>query len=335
VSHSRRRWSGRLSPGPAPQGFDDDPSEFPADEFHFGWICCSTASNGSHQILSHRRAGARTIANRWKNDAHVPGLRRSLRDLTKEATMRTTRWTAGLLTAALLATLPLTSADAASGKPSVGECRQLTTSQIAAASDTSAPIACSNAHNDRVIAVPNLPTGVSWSDLSTSAKLIATATKLCYPALRHTLGQTDLVRNRSAYTFLFFEPTSRQRNAGARWMRCDLALQQGATYAHLPTDHVPALSGSRLPDKVARCLVAVSGQYLTTPCKAAHVYRATGSFTIAAKRYPGRKQLLSIGRSKCPAMVSTDTSFRFTWNPKPVWNLVHDRVMVCYSHTRQ
>ncbi len=249
--------------------------------------------------------------------------------------MRSTPWLAGLLAAGLLTTLPVTQAAggvAAAAKPAVGECRKLTAAQAAGASDTSAPIPCSGTHNDRVIAVPRLPKGVSWSDLDTDHKVVRTGVKLCTSPYRTALGQTGRVRDRTAYSFLFFAPTTDQQARGARWLRCDLVLVHGKKLAALPTDDEPALTGPTPPDRVARCLGGAD--LLTTPCAFAHSYRATGTFVVARHDYPGRAALLRLGRSKCPAMVSTDTNFRFTWAPKLVWNLVHDHVVVCYSHTK-
>jgi hypothetical protein len=254
--------------------------------------------------------------------------------------MRATRWSAVLFTALLggvLAGLPATQATAearaaaaAPATPTVGECRQLTPQQIQAPTDTTAAIPCSQRHDVRVIAVPTLPSGVQWSDLATARRIYSMAVSLCYSPYRKALGQVDRVRDRTAYTFLYFEPTKRQRAVGARWLRCDLALRHGTGWAALPTDQQPALSDATPSDGVARCLV--TSTFLTTTCQARHQYRSTGTFTLTG-RFPGRRALLHAGRSRCPSRVSTDTDFRFTWTPAPVWNLAHDHVVVCYSHT--
>ncbi len=214
--------------------------------------------------------------------------------------------------------------------PTVGECRSLTMAQAAAASDTSSPIACSSAHDDRVIAVADLPSGVSYADLDDVGIRNAAAT-LCYPAFRNALGQNDRVRGRSAYTYLYFVPTAAQRTAGARWLRCDLTVRHGARLGDLPTDRVPALSTHRVPTKVTRCLTG--RDHLVTVCSASHTYRATGSFTVDLKRFPGHARMQRIGRNRCPALVSTDRDFRFTWVPAFAYNLAHDHTVVCYSHT--
>jgi hypothetical protein len=219
----------------------------------------------------------------------------------------------------------------ATGKPVVGECRSLTLAQASAKSDTSAPIDCAKAHNSRVIAVRNLPPGTTYADLDTNAKLLRAGTDICYPAFRTAVGGTDRIIDRTAYTFLFFRPTAQQAARGARWLRCDLAIVHGSRYGNLPTDAVPALKSSTIPASAKRCLAGTN--HVTTTCTATHNYRATGSFTVSLKTFPGTKRITQIGRNRCPALVSTDRNFLFSWKPKQIYNGQHDRTVVCYSHT--
>jgi hypothetical protein len=235
--------------------------------------------------------------------------------------------TLALAAAGLFATA--TSADAAGGKPSVGECRNITATEAAARTNTTSPVGCKKAHDDRVIAVPNLPSGVSWTDLS-DRQIIKQGIKACTPALRKTLGQNDKVRDRSAYDFVFFQPTAHQAAAGARWLRCDIVLRHGKRLADLPTDATPALSGLPLDTRVARCLKGPN--HITTTCSANHSYRATGSFVVASTSFPGRTALIRAGRAQCPSRV-TSRSFLFVWKPRLIWNLVHDRTVVCFTKT--
>ena len=227
---------------------------------------------------------------------------------------------------------PRGTAATAVSRPAVGECRSLTLAQAGADSDTSAPVDCAEAHTSRVIAVPHLPRGVTYDDLGTPEKILRTATSLCYPAFRTVLGQNDLVRSRTAYGFLFFVPTAQQRADGARWVRCDLTLRQGAALANLPTDRQPALKSASVPANVRRCLTG--RHHLATTCKSSHNYRATGSFKVDLTTFPGRKRMLQIGRNRCPALVSTDRDFLFSWAPQEAFDLAHDRTVVCYSRTR-
>jgi Septum formation len=241
--------------------------------------------------------------------------------------------TTGLLSLALAAAslLAVTAPAEAGvgGKPTVGQCRTITAAEAAARTNTTRPSGCTKAHDDRVIAVPDLPAGVSWTDLS-DKQILKQGIKACTPVLRTVLGQDDKVRDRSAYDFVFFQPTAKQIAAGARWLRCDLVLRHGKTLADLPTDKTPALSGLPLNNHVARCLKGPS--HITTTCSSKHSYRATGSFTVPSRSFPGRTALVDAGRAKCPSRVHS-RSYLFTWKPKPIWNLVHDRTVVCFTKT--
>lgn len=221
-------------------------------------------------------------------------------------------------------------AKATTGKPSVGQCRSLTMAQASAASDTSSPTRCSGAHNDRVIAVPNLPKGVSYGELNTAGKVRTVAVRLCYRPFRKALGQTDLVRDMTAYSYLYFVPTAQQRAKGAHWLRCDLTLRHGLTLGNLPTDRKPALTRKKVAANVRRCLTGGASP-VTTSCTTKHRYRAAGAVKIAIKKYPGRKAMVKIGHNRCPAITTTDADYRFTWSSKTVWNVAEDHTLVCYN----
>jgi hypothetical protein len=230
--------------------------------------------------------------------------------------------------AVLLTALPASyDATRAAGatRPSVGECRVLTVRQAGAQSNTTAPIACSKAHNDRVIKVADLPAGTTWDGLTTT-QMIKLGVRECVPAFHHALGQNDKVRDSSAYTWIFFAPTKAQRSSGANWIRCDLILQRGRTLQNLPTDSVPALS-SHLPNGVRRC--ATGARHLNTVCSAPHNYRATGAFTVAG-RYPGDRRLGRIAIHRCPALVSSP-QFLFAHQSRYTWTKEHDHAVVCFS----
>jgi hypothetical protein len=245
--------------------------------------------------------------------------------------MRSTRRGAALLVTVLLTALPASYAAtraAGSDRPAVGDCHALTFKQIAHESDSSVPVACSSAHTTRVIKVADLPSGTTWETL-TSAQISRLGVTECTPAYRRALGQNDKVRDSSAYAWIFFAPTQTQRAGGAHWIRCDLILLKGRALKSLPTDTVPALSSSRLPDKVRRCTTGTS--HLTTVCTATHDFKATGAFTVKGS-YPGATKLAGIARHRCPALVSTPRRFLFAHQPKFTWNTEHDHVVVCFSH---
>ena len=88
---------------------------------------------------------------------------------------------------------------------------------------------------------------------------------------------------------------------------------------------------STIPANAKRCLAGKS--HLVTTCKATHSYRATGSFNVDVKTFPGRKRIIQIGRNRCPALVSTDRDFLFSWKPQVLYNVAHDHTVVCFSRS--
>lgn len=214
------------------------------------------------------------------------------------------------------------------GQPGVGECRDLDLTQALKAVNATAPTHCADPHTTRVVAVGRLPKGLDWDD--PTPKLVTAAINVCQPAVDDALGATASLRNRSAYTWWWFIPTQDQRAHGARWFRCDLSLIGGTRLLRLPTDDVPALDGSPLPDSVAGCLTAQTF-YLTT-CARKHAFRATGTFRMRQDTYPTRRQFDAAVLKRCPALVD---SARWRWSVRnqDAWKL-GDHTVVCWTRTQ-
>src|SRR5689334_7217921 len=195
--------------------------------------------------------------------------------------------------------------------------------------ETSDPVNCNKAHTARVIEVRDLPDGKSWGDYDL-ASLGNLSAKYCYPKLWDALGRNDKVRDMSAYSYYWFTPTKAQRQAGARWIRCDIALNAGRHLLDLPTDAAPALPSGKLPASVARCLTAHTPY--TTTCSHRHAYKAVGAFTMKVSTYPSQRKLQKIAVRHCGRWVHTKGWY---WTTKGQAGFhVGDHVMVCYAHTR-
>jgi len=241
---------------------------------------------------------------------------------------------ATVLTAVATASVALVAAPALAGTttpdgpdyqaPTVGECRTTNLADASKPSDTSAPTDCAATHTLRVIAVGHLPDDVAWSQAAAVEKVAA---KICQPAENEALGRSYAVRDMSAYSYFWFEPTKGQRSHGARWIRCDLGLWGGAKILPLPTDETPALEQPPLPEKVARCLTPRS--FSPTTCARKHAFRATGVFTMKSSTFPGTAKLNAAAARRCPSRVSSD-AYRWSYRLKPGWS-AGDHLVVCYS----
>jgi hypothetical protein len=213
--------------------------------------------------------------------------------------------------------------------PQVGDCHAYGWKAAVKEHETSDTVNCNQAHTTRVIAVHDLPAGKSWGDFDL-VQLSNLSGRYCYPRLWDALGRTHKVQDMSAYTYFWYTPTKAERQAGARWIRCDIALQAGRHLLDLPTDTAPALPSGTLPKTISRCLTARGP--LTTTCSHRHAYKAKGAFTMAVKSYPGPRKLERIAVRHCGRFVHT-RGWYWTTHGEAAFRQ-GDHVMVCYAQTR-
>lgn len=230
--------------------------------------------------------------------------------------------------AAALATLGAPTASAADPTyqaPVVGQCFDMSAEELAGASYTETAVDCGTEHTSEVIAVAQMPDGLTYDD---TAALTTFALETCYPAQRKVLGTSKLGVRLTAFSVGYFGPTAEQQAAGARWLRCDLVLYNGDQLLPLPG----RLKVGTYPfsPKVARCLAG--RDFHITVCAKKHTFRATAALTVDKQRYPSDKAWKRIGTERCRTATSS-RSYRFSWPSKIGWK-VGDHTLVCYSQTR-
>jgi len=124
-------------------------------------------------------------------------------------------------------------------EPTVGQCRNYTITAAYKESNSTPVTPCSSTHTAKVFAVGQLPEGVTWS--SSGDQIRAAVGKKCAPASATALGGTEKLRRMSAYSSWWFAPTQAQKDYGARWFRCDVALLGHASLLPLPSNSNPLL----------------------------------------------------------------------------------------------
>jgi hypothetical protein len=206
--------------------------------------------------------------------------------------------------------------------PQVGSCHQLSFKDVYADADSKPLVPCTGKHTTVTIAVKRLSGDVNWNN--TSALLDKIAPK-CERAWIEALGSSDKLRSQTAYAWFWFIPTPAQIKQGAKWLRCDLALQGGIRLMPLPAD---VKLGTKLSDRVARCRTS---QGYNTVCKRPHAVRAVGAFRLSGAYPTTREQALPIARRGCRPFITT-RSFTFTWMSPYAWK-IGSRAMVCYNVT--
>jgi hypothetical protein len=213
--------------------------------------------------------------------------------------------------------------------PTIGECRNYGLGVVAQQSDTTAPLpSCGTTHTSKVIATPVL----SESTWAAGASAIHLAmVKACRPAYIAILGRTEKLRQKSAYEIAWYEPTQAQKDAGARWLRCDLILYGGYSLQPITRNAAPILEAYPLPNRVTSCLVGGDPIRLTV-CSKTHRYRATGTYLVQRTYYPGTDTLYAIAQRECPSRVTTPRYWYAFWMDRNAWK-AGDRTITCYSHT--
>lgn len=211
-------------------------------------------------------------------------------------------------------------------QPAVGDCHRLSNAQVRAESDTEPPVDCGTSHNSLTVAVITLPADTDWTD---TEKLWGKVATRCYRALNTALGRTAQARALSAYGLVWFIPTARQRDDGARWIRCDVVLHGRA--ALKPIAHKSPLLEQPLTDRVRRCLT--ESPYYTVVCADRHAFRSTGLVRMPFKAYPAKPKVQAFAERKCPARTSSDY-WRYTYASKWGWK-AGNRFLVCYTQTRR
>lgn len=218
-------------------------------------------------------------------------------------------------------------------EPALGECRAMSYDQLLKLSDNTDPVDCATRHTTKIVAVPQIPAGETWASMraNNSAKLTKLYETVCLPAWESLLGVNARTQALTAYGLGSFIPNQAERDAGARWYRCDVYVHRAHGLTPLKYDAAP-LVPTPLINHVRKCMKAKT--FLYTSCDATHQWKATGSFNLRSqKTYPTDQQIRRQALAKCPALVKTRA---FAWAPP--WRLRWKygyRAMACFTKTRR
>lgn len=211
---------------------------------------------------------------------------------------------------------------ASAAVPKVGQCHQLTWSQALAASDSKAAVSCTARHNLQTIAVITASKSLAGMTL----EQLAVEGDACLRPLYRTLSSSMTKRALTAYTLFTFAPTAEQRAAGARWIRCDLALAHDRAIAPLPRHKLSSpVVPTRIKDGIRRCLTG--RQYLTT-CTQPHAYRAVKAFVMDQAAYPTAARWHAAADRRC--QTGWDLAYIAT---RAAWR-AGQHTVTCYDKTR-
>lgn len=219
-------------------------------------------------------------------------------------------------TAASALTVPVAASGAttptAPVAPAAQSCHALSVEESVAMSDPDPAVPCETRHSSRTFRVVTLPDGVDPRDADAMSEV---ASDRCSPVYRRLVSRSMGKRLLSAFSYVWFAPTRREVDLGARWIRCDLILLGGRGLAPLPKARIPALSSTTAnPDHVARCYTGPRGGYSVTVCSRPHQYRARSVYTMRTGDYPTEAQVQRAGARWCG---SSDGVRRASFRPTP------------------
>jgi hypothetical protein len=210
----------------------------------------------------------------------------------------------------------------------VGTCHALTFKEGFHAADPDPAVDCATAHTTVTVKVVALPDSVDWGD---AAALSAALDGPCEKAKLKLFDGNARSVQMSAYDIWWFEPTKAQKAAGARWIRCDVALTAGETLRPLPTDGDPQLGQLPLDDRVARCRRGKAANYYPTACDKKHAYRAAVALKHPGAAYPGLHRMVAWTHRRCTAKLGR--SFGYYQTPTRVHWKVGERYTICFKKT--
>ncbi|MBW9206430.1 septum formation family protein [Mumia sp. zg.B17] len=229
-------------------------------------------------------------------------------------------------------------------EPIAGACYRLSAPQLAEAQVGVAPVPCTQPHTTVTYLVTSL-SGITEPIDATA--LAANAERRCRAALRTFVRATParlaLSRVRSAW----FVPSDQDLDAGARWLRCDLAVSRtDTTLMRLPAQAAGLLRRDSALDRYGRCartdLAGVRAGRGGRVCALPHTWRAVAARRLGTARtpFPGpsiRGEVL--GRCEGAARAFTDNSTRdieVGWLPpdRAAW-AQGQRFGLCWTRTRR
>ncbi|WP_370618922.1 septum formation family protein [Mumia qirimensis] len=232
----------------------------------------------------------------------------------------------------------------AAPRPVVDACYRLTPAQLDEAQLDVAPVPCTQPHTTQTYLVAMLPDEVDPAD---GAAVATAADRGCRAALRPYLRATPARLALSRATYAWFVPSDDDLEAGARWLRCDVAVSRSdTTLLPLPVKAHGLLRNDGALDRYGRCArtgrAGIAAGEGGRACALPHTWRAVAARRLGAARdaYPGGAAVRQDVLSRCeqPAREFTDNStadIDVGWLPpsRAAW-ASGDRFGLCWTRTR-
>jgi hypothetical protein len=226
--------------------------------------------------------------------------------------------------------------------PALGACRDLDPEDLAAPSDATQPVDCSEDHTAETFVVRDLPKKVASLDDPSDPRLAAHVYETCDQRFRTFLDGDESTVMRSMLTWVWFRPSDQAWQQGARWYRCDVigGGQQSAELLPLPKT-ARGLFQFKTPDKWMSCVNgdSVDGA-VKIPCSEPHNWRAVTTIKLGGPKdkFPGNRVVRVKTRDFCSGSVHAwlnypaEYDFGYTFFSRPEWK-AGNRRSICWAKT--
>jgi len=211
--------------------------------------------------------------------------------------------------------------------PAEGSCHDLTLREAFRPADPDPPVGCRRTHtsvttNVLVLAAPPPDWGAD--------RFVQRVSERCARGnLAYFSGRAKVVQLSAVSQWIFF-PTRAQREAGAAWVRCDVAIDRGRGLKVLRDRPFPALRAP-LGNHVARCRKGPEN-FLVTTCDQAHRYRAVRALKYPGRTYPGQRRMIRWTVNHCRDALGRSFGF-YEAATSYKWRTGY-RFSICFRRTR-
>ena len=227
--------------------------------------------------------------------------------------------------------------------PELGACRELTPTDVAATSNATRTVECSEPHTAQTYAVGALPE--EFADAAHDDERLGDfGYRTCSKKFRKFVGGDESLAMRTVVSWQWFRPSEDAWDEGARWYRCDIigGGDRSKEYVDLPEDAKGLLSG-RVRDDWLACVngPTVAGS-ARVPCSDPHSWRAVSTIKVGEPEdpYPGDRVVEDRTRDFCDTSVGAlldypvSYDFAYTWFKEAEWE-VGNRRSVCWAKTER
>ena len=219
----------------------------------------------------------------------------------------------------------------------------LTPTDVAAASNATRTVDCSEPHTAQTYAVGEIPAELADVDHH-DPELDDFAYRTCSRKFQDFVGGDESLAMRTVVSWEWFRPSETAWDEGARWYRCDIVGggDQSKVYVDLPEDAKGLLS-DRVSDEWLVCAdgATVAGS-ARVPCSEPHAWRAVSTIKLGEPEddYPGDRLVEDRTRDYCDKSVGAvldypiSYDFAYTWFREAEWE-AGNRRSICWAKTER